>query len=110
MSGLHLILILALLIILARFVWHLMYVASCPGYYKRMPKPEPGRWLAGYTVLTPFSSRDADVKEYDCRRKAYKAARSAAWIYDQTHPCPEIGVDWRVMKLNEVKDENDNEH
>lgn len=74
-----------------------------PGFFKHIPKAEPGDWMAVAMKVSPFFGR-REVAWKRCRnlRSAYFAARWLALKVDHVTPyCDgELGVDWGVRNAD----------
>lgn len=94
-------LIIVLVLILFGMAIHAAMIMSMPGYYKCMPAPRPGRFMACVIRTNPFNAgREVFAEECNCRRKAYIKARFAALRYDLLTPSQEdLGIDWAVREL-----------
>ena len=78
-----------------------------PGFFKHVPKPEPGDWMAVAMKTSPFfGRREVAWKRSKNLRSAYFSARWLALKVDWVTPyCDgEIGVDWGVRKYNPEHD------
>lgn len=69
-----------------------------PRFFKDMPKPKAGKWLAVVIRFTEFREREVWWLECKGLRRAYLAARFAALLEDLSAPSG-VGIRWGVREI-----------
>jgi hypothetical protein len=76
----------------------------CPEFKARIPEKKPGKFVAEVYTKSIFGNYCAKYSgEFNCRRKAYYAARWEALKLDLNMPNYEgVEIRWRVINKNET--------
>lgn len=72
-----------------------------PGFFKCMPRPQPGRWRAEVFRTYCFSGDKVTwSRSFNGLLRSYLAVRIAALIEDLRTPYwdGEVGIEWRIRK------------
>lgn len=88
---------LAILSIPLWFFWF-----SIPRFFRDMPRPKRGRWVAVAFRTTVFGTRkEVYEKQVNGFLRAYLVARLIAWWADMKTPYAdgEIGIEWGIRKF-----------